>query len=285
MENQAPIGAGSGARGQTQVKNQFLTEEVYHRVNKKFKTVSLAVLIVGLLIGGGLIAFGVIRSNETDRINAEKTAEAERQTEENKKAAEEELNKQLEAANAKVGENEDALSVLEAQYDAKKSECDSLEMGTPDWYATKTQCEREASKIQSQISGLSMDQFSLKNSDLTVRYDIVEPELESFWAAPFYMFGAFIIIVSLMASLIIWLITKRRILRAYGAQQTLPVNREIVNEYTGVAAGAVEKITPAIGNAAGQIAGSVAEGIARGKANAGSEGSAKPGENKNLPQQ
>lgn len=44
-------------------EKKYLNEETYQKSKSKLKTVAIIVLIIGLLIGGGLIATGVIKSN------------------------------------------------------------------------------------------------------------------------------------------------------------------------------------------------------------------------------
>lgn len=235
------------------MSNQYLTEEHYQKVNKKIKAVSLVIFLVGLLVGGGLIVFGLIKTNEVDRTNAEKTAEAEKTNAERAAAAQAEVDQKVEAANARLKEIESETAALNSQLSAKQYECDSMQMGAANWFADRSQCQNEASDISSQISNLEMEQFQLENAHYTVYYDKVSPDLVDFWGAPFYMIGAFIVIASSIASLSIWLVTKRRALKAYAIQQSMPVNQEAVQSYT-----------PTISKAAGDIAGSVAEGISRG---------------------
>ncbi len=219
-------------------EGQYLSEENYNRVNKKIKIIALVILIVGLLAGGVLIAVGVMKTNEAERINKERETAALNESEAARAAAEE-----------RIKEIETEKTSLETEYSAKQQECDSLDMTASDWYATANQCRREADSIQTEIGKLEMEQFELKNANYTVRYDLEQPGQYAF----FYVFGAFCIVAGLMISLMTFLITKRRALRAYGIQSTMPVNKEAIEQYTPTAA-----------KAAGDVAGSVAEGIARG---------------------
>lgn len=220
------------------MEKQYLTEENYQRVNKKFKTISLIVFVIGLIIGLGLIIFGIIKSNEANKINEERAA-----------AAEAEVNAKVAAAEQRLDEVKSELSSLQAQYDAKETECDSLNMRDSDWFAKKGQCKRESSAIYSQITDLEGEKFQLEHANYTVYYDKEMPEQY----IPFYMFGGFTILAGIIVALAIWLITKRRALLAYHTQSVMPVAKEGIDE-----------ITPTVANSAGNIAGSVAEGIARG---------------------
>ncbi|MBR2710188.1 hypothetical protein IKF02_00945 [Candidatus Saccharibacteria bacterium] len=220
------------------MQKQYLTEENYQRINKKFKTISLTVFIIGLIIGLGLIVFGVVKTNEINRTNEERAAAA---------VAESEAS--VATAKEKLSEIEAELSGLEAQYDAKASECDSLDMADDDWFAKSGKCQREEMALQTKIAELQSSQFQIKNADYTVYYQ----EDDLFVSYILYGAGGFIILASAGIALAIWLITKRRALLAYHAQSVMPVAKEGIDE-----------ITPTVANSAGNIADSVAEGIARG---------------------
>lgn len=43
---------------------KYLNEEKYQKVVKKLSKISIVILIQGLLIGGGLIAYGFFKTNE-----------------------------------------------------------------------------------------------------------------------------------------------------------------------------------------------------------------------------
>lgn len=222
-------------------QSQYLTEEHYNKVNKKFKIISLVILVLGFVIGGTLIAVGAIKSAEAEKINEERAAAALAESE----AA-------IAAAKERLSEIETEKASLESEYNVKQQECDSLDMRASDWFAKSSQCNGESSSISSKISDLEMEQFKLENANYKVYYDLEQPEKY----IPLYIIGAFVISAGVMISLVVFLITKRRALRAYGIQSTMPVNKEAIEQYTPTAA-----------KAAGDIADSVAEGIARGVKN------------------
>ena len=201
-------------------KKQYLTEEHYNGINKKIKIISAIILTTGLLVGGGLIAMGAIKSDE-----AKKDAEM-----------------SVIADQKKIEELESQKTSIEVEYNAKQQECDSLEMGSSDWFSRSTQCNRESQSLYQKIASLDQDIFKLQNA-------VYYPRNYTF----LYMIGAFCIIAGIMISLGIFLITKRRAILAYNAQTVMPVGKEVV-----------EKATPTVAKAAGDIAGSVAEGISRG---------------------
>lgn len=219
-------------------RGQFLNEENYNRANQKLKKASLIILILGILLGGGFIAYGTIKTDEANKLNEQRAADAAKETETKQTAAQQRLS-----------DIASEQATLEAEHEAKQQECDSLDMQASDWLANRNKCDREASDIQAKINNLSVEQFELSNSKQTTIYNLEKPE--KYYV--FYFIGAFCIISSLMASLAIFLITKRRSILAYSAQSVMPVGKEAVEQYT-----------PTIAKAAGDIAESVSEGIAKG---------------------
>ena len=68
-----------------------------------------------------------------------------------------------------------------------------------------------------------------------------------------YMIGGSVIFTSCLIAGVIYLISKRREIRAFTIQQTMPVTQEVI-----------DKMSPTIGNAAGTIGKDIAKGIASG---------------------
>lgn len=213
------------------MEKQYLNEENYQKANQKIKKVALIILILGLLIGGGLIAFGAIKQIEANKINEERAA-----------AAQAKVDADIAAAKTRLDEIKKEVATLEAEESAKELECDSLDMMADGWFAERNKCQQEVSAIRSKINDLDMEQFELENDEYTVYYDMEQP----IKYVPFYMFGAFCIIGGAMIGGAIWIITKRRAIRAYSAQQTLPVNKEIINEYSDPIADAAGKVASAV---------------------------------------
>ena len=222
---------------------EFLNETNYNRANKKIKRVSLIILSAGLLIGGGLIGFGIYKQVDADQINEERAI-----------AAQAEVTKKVSEAKERLNAISTEMADLEGQLEAKNQECDSLSMQDADWFAKSSQCHREAMSIQSQINDLSSEQFQLENAHYTVYYDKVREQSY----IPFYFVGGFVILAAGIASLSVWLITKRRAIAAYGVQSTMPVAHEALKK-------TADKLTPTASKAAGDIASSIAEGITRGR--------------------
>lgn len=194
-------------------QGQYLTEENYNQMNKKFRLAALVILMVGLIGGGALIAVGVAKS-----------AKAKEATE-----------TVIAAAKERLDEINIEKTALESQYDSKQNECSSLKMGTDDWFSASTKCNNEALAIKSKIADLEQEQFKLKNAHY-------EPEQYSF----FYVLGAFCIIAGLMVSFGVFMITKRRVLLAHSVQTVMPVGKEVVEKVTPTAAKAAGKVAESV---------------------------------------
>lgn len=224
-------------------KKEFLNEENYERGKKKIKAIAFVVLIIGLSIGGGLIAKGIINS-----ISVNNTY-----TEENKQAKISSLNGQISTEKA----------ILEAEKVKLQSKglTPSRKYDSGEAYDLYIITE----VLDPSFSHCSFDEY--KNNSLTSKYCSLKNELaetegmdisfekdwNNFDSIPFYMFGAFIIISSLMISGSIYMFTKRREIIAFQAQQVMPVAQE-----------GIEKMAPTVGNAAGSIAEGITKGIKEG---------------------
>ena len=91
-------------------KKELLNEENYEKTKKKITTISLIILIVALLIGSTLIALGIIKTNTSKK-------DAEKVNQERYNASEQRLKE--------IASEKESLNL---QYNAKKQECDSLDM-------------------------------------------------------------------------------------------------------------------------------------------------------------
>ena len=216
-------------------KKEYLNEEWYQGVKKKITKLSLIIFISGLVIGCFLIGFGVYKQNNANKINKERYDAAYKQSEENVKIAE-----------TRLKEIENEISALNSDYSAKSQECDSLDMNAADWYTKVNQCHREASSINSTINDLESEKTQLKNQDYTVYYDKVNAAKYFI----FYFLGIGVFIMFGIASIIVYVIAKKREITAFTIQQSMPVAKE-----------AIDEMAPTIGNAAGEIAKGITQGI------------------------
>lgn len=221
---------------------EYLNEESYQKAKKKITKISLIILVVGLVLGGALIATGIIKANSSKK-------EAEKINEERYNAAYQESQAKVDAANKRLDEITSEMQSLKSQKETKQYECNSLNMRDPNWYADSVKCQGEVSSITSKINDLEMEKFNLENDNYTVYYTPVIPKKYIF----LYVIGGIIIASSCFVSGIFYLIAKRREIRAFTIQQTMPVTQEVI-----------DKMAPTIGNAAGTIGKDIAQGITSG---------------------
>lgn len=249
-------------------KQEFLSEENYHRMNKKVKKIALGIFLAGLIIGLSLIVTGVVQQNQAQREYVQKVQEAKAEQEQKRQEAEAKKQEQKKAKEDNLAKNEAEKADLEAQKSAKKAECDALKMSDDDYFTKRKKCMDEQAEIDQKLMNLDLDEVVFGGEELTVDFEVPEMDtasvkedfnsksslmFNSFSSIGFFMIGGFVILASGMISLVIWIISKRRAIRAYAVQQTLPVTQEVV-----------EKVTPTVSKAAGDVAQSVAGGIAKG---------------------
>ena len=218
--------------------NEYLSEEKYQKAKKKIIRISLIILIAGLLIGAGFMIFAALKQKEAKKINEQRYQEAYKQSE-----------AKVEAAKARLNEIEVEKEPLIQQYNAKMQECDSIVTGSDGWFARTNQCHREASEIDSKIDDLETEQFKLENGNYTVYYTMILPKKYNI----FYIIGGIIMGVSILASVLVYVFAKKREIKAFKIQQSMPVDQEAIN-----------KMTPTVGNAVGAIAQNVTSGIQEG---------------------
>ena len=217
---------------------EYLNEEKYQTAKKKIIRISLIILIAGLLIGAGFMIFAALKQKEAKKINEQRYQEAYKQSE-----------AKVEAAKARLAEIEAEKEPLIQQYNEKSQECDSLNMRDSDWYAKVNQCHREASEIDSKIDALESEQFQLEHGDYTVYYTMILPSKYNI----FYIIGGIIMGVSILASILVYIFAKKREIKVFKIQQSMPVQQE-----------AITKMAPTVGNAAGTISQGIASGISQG---------------------
>ena len=215
-------------------ERKYLNEEKYQKNKKKISMIALIILLIGLLVGGGLIFVGI---NKQSKVNTQ-------YSEENKQELKDKLSaekKVLEAKKAELeakgieysvftdytdGEAYDLYIIVEV-LDPSKSSCMFPEF--KDNELTSTYCS-----YKQQLNNLTDFNKSFDSSD----------------SIPFYMFGAFVIIASCMIAGSIYMITKRREIMAFTAQQVVPVSKEVIDE-----------MAPSAGKVAKEIARGIKQGI------------------------
>ena len=205
---------------------EYLSEEKYQKAIKKISMVSIVILLIGLLVGGGLIALGVMKSNkEKVQIVEEEKTEKKTQTE-------------LDAE----------IKVLESERDAlfAKQQEEFMENGFSEEYSRLSN-EREEKDLKIMAFGVgtldtpeAFDSFKRESDEIKSNIKV----------APYYMFGSFIIFSSIIIAGFVFLISKRREIAAFTVQQGMPVAKE-----------GLEKMAPTFGEVGKEIAKGVSEGL------------------------
>ncbi len=236
---------------------KFLNEERYQKNKKKITMVAILVLIIGLLVGGGLIATGIskqrkINSNYSQNSKAKLTKQlaTEKQNLENSKATLEEKIKPIEDQ-IKSLDREEFTGIDDAYYE-RKDRIEELKKSI--------QADKKSIEIINDALDGECDFPSIKDNSYTSKYCSIENQLkdktdsnkesDSFDLIPFYMFGGFIILVTIIISGIIYSTAKSREITAFYAQQQIPVAKEIIDE-----------MAPTVGNSVGEIAKGIKKGL------------------------
>lgn len=215
-------------------KKQYLTEKNYEKGKKTIFILAFLILIVGLTIGGLLIYKGVDnKQNVNNTTNDQEVKD---------KARLVEIEKEKEELNQKIL--------------AKEYECDSMDMKSDNWFAEKNKCDSEVSSLRQQLNKLELEEFELEHND----YEF-DKKFNSFDSTKYFMFGGFIIIVTLMISGSLFMFVKRREIIAFSAQQVMPVAQEGIEKMAEfnsekivpIAKKNMETMAPAIGQVAKEI--------------------------------
>lgn len=251
-------------------KKEYLNEEWYQNAKKKILKISLVVFVITFIIGGGLIAFGVIKTN-LDKSNAKKQTEeryneALKKSEENVATAKErlaEIEKEKENVSTKISEIETKISNMEIEIknmENDKSKIFRDDRGFSDRYYAKdneitvklqekSKLKDELRNLKSNLNKINSEINSINNADYTVYYDEVKPR-EYYYLC---IIGGVIIAFGSFIALSIYLVAMRREITAFSTQQVMPLAQE-----------GIDKMAPTIGNAAGTIAGTIAESVSKG---------------------
>ena len=190
-------------------KKEFLTEENYERGKKKVITIALIVLVLGLLIGGSLIATGIIKSSHVE------TTSSTARSKETIQAEIDSLNSELATLKAKKNQEFTSNGFSEEYY----------------------RLDNEIKTKQSKVTDLETEIWKADSGFNSTKDSISKAKY-----VPFYMFGAFIIIASCMISGSIYMFAKRREITAFTAQQVMPVAQEGIEKMAptvGNAAGSI----------------------------------------------
>ena len=207
---------------------KYLNEETYQRNKSKLIRLSFVVLAIGLIIGGALIIAGI---------------------------------------NKIVGTSSEDIDIMiateQAKLLARKSE---LELNGVKYNSTAKYTDGDEYELKLIVNVLdpSFDHWRFseyQNNATTKQYSMLKEQKEDInsgfayaGVVPLFIFGVFIIIVSLIAAGSIYAFAKRREIEAFTTQQTIPVEKE-----------KIEVMTPTYAEAVKDIAKAVAEGVKEGK--------------------
>lgn len=233
---------------------EYLSEEKYNKTQKKVKILSLLILIVGLIIGIGLIITGVVLSNKSNSIKV--NLKESQSTDSVNSRSVEEIEADINSIKPKINSMESEINILRA----KLVQIQMTDGNSEDYYSKQKEVEEKEKELLDLKSKLSQYQNELKganDSDFNNGLDTVEDIFNTASSRVtktkyygFYMVGAFIIVISIIGSVSLYLFAKRREIIAFKTQQVMPIAKEVIGE-----------ISPTLGSAAGEVARGITKGI------------------------
>lgn len=212
--------------------NKFLNEKKYQNTKTIFIILAILILIIGFVVGGLIIKKGLNKKNDIYN----------KYTEENKQAQIVSLNVQIKIAKSSLESKKAELIAQGLQPSSNYEDNESYNL-----YIINN-------VLNPSFNRCSFDEY--KNNELTSQYCNLIKQLEdtekldikykrkseSFSCIPYYMVGTPIILFSIIISISLFLIAKRREIIAFQAQQAMPVVKE-----------GIEEISPALGKAAKDV--------------------------------
>lgn len=211
-------------------KKEYLNEESYNKNKKMLIIIAVVIFIIGLVIGGFLITKGIQKQKNNDNVTT--TA-----SNENSNRTKEDIQKEIDTLNTE-------LSALKSQEDQEFQNNGFSEK----YYSLDSEIDSKEDKISNLKKEIweSESGYNQAKSDINKTKSVVG-------VAPYYMFGGFIIFVSVGISIGIIVFAKKREILAFSAQQVMPVAQE-----------GMEKMAPTVGNVANTVAKGIASGIKEG---------------------
>lgn len=214
---------------------EYLKEENYQKTKKKLITIALAILLIGILAGGSLIAVGLIKQS---KINS-------KYSQDNKTS----ISNQLQTEKQNLINKKTELEAKGVKYDymAEYTDGDAYDL----YVITKAldpsfnYCDFD----ECQNNALTSKYCSLKKNLEDINDDF-NKDLDSSDNIQFYAFGVFAILVGCIFSGFVYFVAKGREVAAFTTQQTMPINKEKIDE-----------MAPTIGNAASEIAKGIKNGL------------------------
>lgn len=212
--------------------NKFLNEKKYQNTKTIFIILAILILIIGFVVGGLIIKKGLNKKNDIYS----------KYTEENKQAQIVSLNVQIKIAKSSLESKKAELIAqgLQPSSNYEDNESYNLYIINNVLNPSFNRCsfdEYKNNELTSQYCNL------IKRLEDTEKLDIkYKRKSESFSCIPYYMVGTSIILFSIIISISLFLIAKRREIIAFQAQQAMPVVKE-----------GIEEISPALGKAAKDV--------------------------------
>ena len=193
---------------------ELLNKKKYQKTKSKISIVALIVFLIGVSIGGFLIGTGMKKQHE---LNTDETPAKTRVILQNEI---DQVNSDMASLKGKQNAEFKANGLSEEYY----------------------KMENEIRKLERRVLDLDSEIWNLKYSSST--------SANTMKYIPFYVFGGFIIVLTLMVSGFIYTFAKRREIFAFTAQQVMPVAQE-----------GIEKMAPSVGIAGNEVMKNMAEGI------------------------
>lgn len=256
-------------------QREYLNEDNYQKSKKKVIAISVAVLIIGILLGGVLIFKGVTVKNdlqnkakeqqEQEKLEKEQQNEISNKKEEEKNKRIDELNKLINDTQKKIDEAEVDLTKLRNE----QTKIFEQDRGFSDRYNAKeveiTKKTNEKNNLSRQLSEYKLELSRLKNTSYISEFEKIYNNSISTNNVftnkskynSYFLFGGFIIFTSCIFSAFIYLIAKRREIMAFTAQQTIPIAKE-----------SMEKMSDTVSKVSGDMAREISKGIEEGKSQA-----------------
>ncbi len=220
------------------MEKEYLNEENYQKAKKKIKGIAITIFVIGLVISSIFFVTGALKQQKVKKENDTSYQQALKEKDEEKKVDEQRL-----LAIPKT------IEELTSKKNQLTQEMSSLDMTDSTWFSKVNQYQSEISSLEGKISELEMEKFNLQNKNYTVFHQ----KNMSMSHVIFYSLGGMTLFLSLMIALMIYFISKRREILAFGIQQTLPLAKE-----------GMEKVTPTVIKTTKELAKGITEGIKEG---------------------
>ncbi len=239
-------------------KEEYLKEEKYQKEKRKVVSISIIVLVIGLLLGGTLIGVGVTKqfkiNDDYSSSNKEKIATDLATEKTNLTTTKTKLEEKIKPVKDEIKQLErETFTGFDANYYARQDKIEELEKSI-------SEDENSISAIEDALSDsfssceFGTNSYTEKYCSLKKQLDDLDDEFNkksaTFSTIPFYMFGCFVIIASCMIAGSIYVFAKRREILSFTTQQVMPVAQE-----------GMEKMAPTVGNVAKEITKGIKDGL------------------------